>query len=50
MVLLPSILPTRELINAYLMEGEEEFEKLQQSFRQRNPLLNQKLKTAQIQK
>ncbi len=43
-------LANRELINAYLMEGEEEFEKLQQSFRQRNPLLNQKLKTAQIQK
>jgi uncharacterized protein (DUF433 family) len=43
-------LANRELINAYLMEGEEEFEKLQQSFRQRNLLLNQKLKTAQIQK
>ncbi len=43
-------LANRELINAYLMKGEEEFEKLQQSFRQRNPLLNQKLKTAQIQK
>jgi hypothetical protein len=43
-------LANRELIDAYLKEGEAEFEKLQQSFREKNPLLYQKLKTAQIQK
>lgn len=43
-------LANRELIDGYLKEGEEEFEKLQQSFRQKNPFLYQKLKAAQIQK
>jgi uncharacterized protein (DUF433 family) len=40
-------LGSRELIDAYLKEGEEEFEKLQKSCRQKNSLLYQKLKTAQ---
>ena len=40
-------LACRELIDAYLKEGEEEFEKLQKSCRQKNPLLYQKLTTAQ---
>lgn len=43
-------LANRELIDAYLKESEEEFEKLQQSCRERNPLLYQKLKAAQMQK
>lgn len=43
-------LANRELIDEYLKEGEKEFEKLQQSFRERNPLLYQKLKAAQVQK
>jgi uncharacterized protein (DUF433 family) len=43
-------LANRELIDAYLKAGEQEFEKLQQSFREKNPLLHQKLKAAQIQK
>ncbi|MCC5611907.1 DUF433 domain-containing protein [Nostoc sp. CHAB 5834] len=43
-------LANRELIDAYLKEGEKEFEKLQQSLREKNPPLYQKLKAAQIQK
>jgi uncharacterized protein (DUF433 family) len=43
-------LANRELIDRYLKEGEAEFEKLQQSLRAKNPLLYQKLKTAQAQK
>jgi uncharacterized protein (DUF433 family) len=43
-------LANRELIDAYLREGEKEFEKLQNSCKQKNPLLYQKLKTAQTQK
>ena len=43
-------LANRELVDAYLIEGEAEFEKLQQSFREKNLLLYQKLKTAQMQK
>jgi uncharacterized protein (DUF433 family) len=43
-------LANRELVDVYLKEGEAEFEKLQQSFREKNPLLYQKLKTAQIHK
>jgi len=43
-------LANRELVNAYLKETEAEFQKLQQSLRQKNPLLYQKLKSAQIQK
>jgi uncharacterized protein (DUF433 family) len=40
-------LANRELIDAYLKEGEEEFDKLQQSLREKNPSLYQKLITAQ---
>jgi uncharacterized protein (DUF433 family) len=43
-------LTNKEVINEYLKEGEKEFEKLQQSFREKNPFLYQKLKAAQIQK
>lgn len=43
-------LANRELIDAYLQEGEEEFKKLQQAFRENNALLYQKLKTAQTKK
>ncbi|MCC5621994.1 DUF433 domain-containing protein [Nostoc sp. CHAB 5715] len=43
-------LANRELIDAYLKEGEKEFEKLQHFLREKNPLLYQKLKTVQIQK
>ncbi len=43
-------LANREPINSYLNEGEAEFEKLQQSCRENNPSLYQKLQAAQIQK
>ncbi|GAA6616083.1 DUF433 domain-containing protein [Scytonema sp. NUACC26] len=43
-------LANRELIDTYLKEAEEEFEKLQQSLREKNPSLYRKLKAAQIQK
>lgn len=43
-------LANRELIDAYLKEAEAEFEKLQQSLRNKNPLLYEKLKAAQTQK
>lgn len=43
-------LANREVIDAYLEAGEAEFQKLQQSFRARNPALYQKLKAAQAQK
>ncbi|MTJ09404.1 MULTISPECIES: DUF433 domain-containing protein [unclassified Anabaena] len=43
-------LANREAIDTYLKQGETEFEKLQQSTREKNPLLYQKLKTSQIQK
>lgn len=43
-------LANRELIDVYLKEGEQEFEKLQHSCREKNPLLYQKLKAAQLQK
>ena len=43
-------LANRSLVDAYLTEGEVEFEKLQQSFREKNPLLYNKLKAAQAQK
>ncbi|QSJ17515.1 DUF433 domain-containing protein [Nostoc sp. UHCC 0702] len=43
-------LANKKLVDAYLKEGEAEFEKLQQSCREKNPLLYQKLKAAQIQK
>ena len=37
-------LANRSLVDDYLTEGEVEFEKLQQSFREKNPLLYNKLK------
>jgi uncharacterized protein (DUF433 family) len=43
-------LANRELIDAYLQEGEEEFDKLQKSLRENNPSLYQKLMTAQTRK
>jgi uncharacterized protein (DUF433 family) len=41
-------LANRELIDAYLKEGEEEFDKLQRSLRGKNPSLYQKLVAAQL--
>lgn len=43
-------LANRDLIDAYLKESETEFQQLQQSCREKNPLLHQKLKAAQAQK
>ena len=43
-------LASRDLIDAYLKEGEEEFEQLQKFCRQKNQLLYQKWKIAQTQK
>lgn len=43
-------LANRELLDAYLKEGEEEFKGWQKSCRESNPLLYQKLKAAQIEK
>ncbi|OUL19749.1 hypothetical protein BV378_31500 [Nostoc sp. RF31YmG] len=43
-------LANQDLIDAYLKAGEAEFEQLQQSFREKNSLLYQKLKAAQNQK
>ncbi|BAU14721.1 hypothetical protein LEP3755_52720 [Leptolyngbya sp. NIES-3755] len=43
-------LANRSLIDAYLQEGEAEFERLQQTCREKSPLLYQKLKAAQAQK
>ncbi len=40
-------LANRKLVDVYLKKGEAKFEKLQQSFREKNRLLYQKLKTAQ---
>jgi uncharacterized protein (DUF433 family) len=40
-------LANRELVDAYLKKGEAEFQRLQQSCRERSPLLYQKLKAAQ---
>jgi hypothetical protein len=40
----------QELINRYLEKGEEEFEKLRLSLRERNPALYQKLIAAKAQK
>jgi uncharacterized protein (DUF433 family) len=37
-------LANRELVNAYLKKGEAEFQQLQQSCREKSPLLYQKLK------
>jgi uncharacterized protein (DUF433 family) len=43
-------LANRELIDAYLKQGEEEFDRLQQSLREKNPSLYQKLITARANK
>lgn len=43
-------LANREIIDTYLEEGEAEFQQLQQSFKEKSPLLYQKLKAAQAQK
>jgi uncharacterized protein (DUF433 family) len=43
-------LANRELVDAYLKKGEAEFQQLQQSCREKSPLLYQKLKAAQAQK
>jgi uncharacterized protein (DUF433 family) len=43
-------LANQEMIDAYLVEGQIEFQQMQQSFRKNNPLLYQKLKVAQSQK
>lgn len=43
-------LANRELVDAYLKKGEAEFQRLQQSCREKSPLLYQKLKAAQAQK
>ncbi|MCY7278300.1 MAG: DUF433 domain-containing protein [Phormidesmis sp. CAN_BIN44] len=43
-------LANRELIDAYLKEGENEFEALRRSLRQKNPALYQNLAEAQAQK
>jgi uncharacterized protein (DUF433 family) len=40
-------LANRELVDAYLKKGEAEFQELQQSCREKSPLLYQKLKAAQ---
>ena len=43
-------LANRQLVDAYLKEGEAEFQRLQQSCKEKSPLLYQKLKAAQAQK
>jgi uncharacterized protein (DUF433 family) len=43
-------LANREIVDAYLKKGEVEFQQLQQSCREKSPLLYQKLKAAQDQK
>jgi uncharacterized protein (DUF433 family) len=43
-------LANRELVDAYLKKGEAEFQQLQQSCREKSPLLYQKLKAAQAKK
>ncbi|MBW4508462.1 MAG: DUF433 domain-containing protein [Scytonematopsis contorta HA4267-MV1] len=43
-------LANREMVDKYLEEGEAEFQKSQQSFRQKSPLLYQKLKAAEAHK
>jgi uncharacterized protein (DUF433 family) len=42
-------LANRVMVDAYLENGEADFRQLQQSFREKSPLLYQKLKTAQAQ-
>jgi hypothetical protein len=41
-------LANREMVNAYLEAGEAEFQRLQQTCREKSPLLYQKLKTTQV--
>ncbi len=43
-------LANREMVDAYLKEGEAEFNKLKQSLREKSPLLYQQLITAQTRK
>ena len=43
-------LANQELVNEYLKEGEAEFRQLQELYKERSPLLYQKLKAAQSQK
>jgi uncharacterized protein (DUF433 family) len=43
-------LANRELVDAYLETSEAEFQRLQQSCRDKSPLLYQKLKAAQVSK
>lgn len=43
-------LANRELVDDYLKKNEVEFQRLQQSCREKSPLLYQKLKAAQAQK
>ncbi len=40
----------REMVDRYLDEGEADLQRLQQSLRDKSPVLHQKLKTAQAQK
>jgi uncharacterized protein (DUF433 family) len=42
-------LSNRDIVDAYLEKNEPEFQQLQQTCREKNPLLYQKLKTAQAQ-
>lgn len=42
-------LANQAVVDQYLKEGEREFKQLQQSLRDKNPLLYQKLKDAQLQ-
>lgn len=43
-------LANREVVDAYLEEGEAEFQRLQQFCKEKSPLLYQKLKATQVQK
>lgn len=43
-------LANRKFVDAYLKEGEAEFQRLQQFCKEKSPLLYQKLKSAQAQK
>ncbi len=43
-------LSNRDIVDAYLEKSEDEFQQLQKSCREKNPLLYQKLKAAQAQK
>jgi Protein of unknown function (DUF433) len=43
-------LANRELVDDYLEDGEAEFRRLQQSCKEKSPLLYQKLKATQAQK